>query len=137
MTRTVHLILACALLFVLLLSALPASASSPSPCTDTAEPVSAANCARFRTYLQKLVDRRSDHPSVAIPESTMRAASRGYAHNLDDNDVAYIPESTMTSPSRGYAHNWDDNDVAYIPESTMTVPLEELFGAEFVQVDGE
>ena len=42
-----------------------------------------------------------------------------YAHNWDDNPVAYLPEAEVIRKPSRYVHSWDDNPVAYIPEEEV------------------
>jgi hypothetical protein len=68
---------------------------------------------------QKYAHNWDDNPVAYLPEATMILSASRYAHNWDDNPVAYIPETEVNlSPGR-YMHNWDKNPVAYIPEATL------------------
>lgn len=72
MTRIVHSLSICLVLFALLFSPGVANAGFPaSPCAATDGISATSDCTRFRSYLRQLVDRWGQYPSTTVPESTM------------------------------------------------------------------
>jgi len=61
-----------------------------------------------------------ENPVAYIPESKGIRSLLRPAANWDENPVAYIPESTGIRLSRKPTANWDENPVSYIPESTFS-----------------